>query len=128
MPKNAFLVCFFLICLRRRNFGQNKDFLVLWKSSESQFGRPKNKRSTKFRFFFKSGPPSPSRKYWIRPWLNIKPGLIFGISQEKNMHLAIKYQKSDLIIYSDTEQKLISKLIVKTIKPRCFGSWVYKHI
>ena len=50
--RNAFLACFFSkFCLRRRNFGQNRDFLVLWESSENQFGRPK-KRSIKFRKIF----------------------------------------------------------------------------
>ena len=29
--------------LRRRNFGQSGVFVVLWESSENEFGRPKNK-------------------------------------------------------------------------------------
>ena len=41
LPKNlaCFSACFFLFCLRRRNFGQNWVFLVLWESSENQYGR-----------------------------------------------------------------------------------------
>ena len=35
-----------------RNFGQNRFFLVLWESSENQFGRPKI-------FFFWKSAPSP---------------------------------------------------------------------
>ena len=47
--------------------GRNRVFIVLWKSSENHFGRPRKKSWQNF-FFFKSAPPSI--KSWIlHPWL-----------------------------------------------------------
>ena len=54
-------VFFSKFCLRRRNFGQNRVFVMLWESSENQFGRPK-KMSTKFLNFFENPPPPPLEK------------------------------------------------------------------
>ena len=51
VPTNAILDCFFSkFCLRREKLDQNRVFLLLWESSDNQFGRPK-KRSTNFRKF-----------------------------------------------------------------------------
>ena len=56
--KSLFLSVFFSkFCLRRRKIWPNQGLLVLWESSENQFGRPK-KRSTKFLKY-----PPPSRKH-----------------------------------------------------------------
>ena len=50
-PKTAFLTCFLKDFLRRRKFGQNSIFLVLYESFENQFGRPKeNPRSAPVQF------------------------------------------------------------------------------
>ena len=50
--KMPFLAVFFKInCLRRRNFGQNQVFVVLWESSENQFGGLKKKLTTFSDFF-----------------------------------------------------------------------------
>ena len=59
-PKNVyFLPVFSKFCLRRRKSGRNSVFLVLWQSSENQFGRPKKKGRQNFRFFLKNPPPPP---------------------------------------------------------------------
>ena len=57
VPKNAFLA-FFKICLRRRTFYQIKVFIVVWESSEKQFGRPKKKVDKIFKFFSENPPPT----------------------------------------------------------------------
>ena len=59
VPKNAFLDCFSKFCLRRRNVGQNRDFLVMlaaWESSENQFGRHLKKGRQNFKKFLKIRP------------------------------------------------------------------------
>ena len=60
VPKNAFFGLFSNICLRRRKFGQIMVLIVVWESSENQFGRPK-KRSKKFSIFF--GKSAPFEKF-----------------------------------------------------------------
>ena len=42
--KNAFLACFLKKWLRRKKIIQSKVFIVIWESSENQFGRPKKSR------------------------------------------------------------------------------------
>ena len=59
-PTTPFLGFFSKICLRRRKFGQIRVFIVVWESSENQFGRPKTPRSApgcKGRFFLGGSQP-----------------------------------------------------------------------
>ena len=51
-----FGLVFSKLCLRRRKIGQNRVFLLLWKSLENQFDRSK-KKSTEFSEIFESLPP-----------------------------------------------------------------------
>ena len=50
VPKIAFWACFFKFCLRRRNFGHNRENLVLWERSETDLVHLKKGRQ-KFEFF-----------------------------------------------------------------------------
>ena len=58
--KTLFSACVLKTYLRRRKFGQYRVFIVVWETSENQFGRPKKRKSiwsTKFsNFFWKSAP------------------------------------------------------------------------
>ena len=54
--RTPFWPAFSKFCLRRRNFGQNRVFVLLWKSSQNQFGRPKKSRQN-VRKFFENPPP-----------------------------------------------------------------------
>ena len=45
-----FFPVFSKLCLRHRKFGHNRVFLVLWESSENQFGRPKKSRQNFLRY------------------------------------------------------------------------------
>ena len=60
--KTLFLASFSKFCLRPRKFDQNRVCLMLWNSSENQFGRPQKKGRQSFRKLFENPPPPPSRK------------------------------------------------------------------
>ena len=51
------LACVCKFYLRRRKFGQNRIFLVLWESSENQFVRPKEQGRQNLRKLFEISPP-----------------------------------------------------------------------
>ena len=60
-PESALIRLFWPVffsktCLRRIKFGQNGAFIVIWESSENQFGRPK-KIDKIFENFSKIRPP-----------------------------------------------------------------------
>ena len=44
MPKNAIFGLFFKILPAAQKFRPKKVFIVVWESSENQFGRPKNEK------------------------------------------------------------------------------------
>ena len=44
-------IFFSKVCMRPITFGQNRVFIVIWKSSENQFGRPKEKVDKIFKMF-----------------------------------------------------------------------------
>ena len=75
--KKRFLDRFFsIICLPCRKFGQNRVFLVIWESSDNQFGRP-NKRSTKFSIYLSKIRPAPREIPRTAPGLELEV-ILFG--------------------------------------------------
>ena len=58
----ALLLEFLKNCLRRRKFGETRFFIVIWGSSENQFGRPKKSLRKILKFFFEN-PPHPLEKF-----------------------------------------------------------------
>ena len=71
VPKNGFFDLFFQKnCLRRRKFGQNRVFLLLWESSENQSVRPKKKVDQIFCKFAPPPPPPPPLEKILDPPLD----------------------------------------------------------
>ena len=79
--KTHFSACFFSkFCLWRRSFGKNRVFVMIWESSENQFGRPeKNSRQN----FFENPPPHPLDKI-------LDPPLSYFPANHENFKLLAK--------------------------------------
>ena len=80
---------------RRRKLGQNRVFILVWESSENQFGRTKKKFDKIFKNCFKVRPP-PLEKFldplaWLIPIITLAPIIRREIYHGKEPNFASRY-------------------------------------